>query len=168
MSGVILLTPILAFLFPAQIKSPYQKWAAEDAVYLLTSGELQTWRRLNTDEERELFIERFWLARDPTPGTPENEFKIEHYRRIAYANGRFGSRMLSGWRSDRGRVYIQFGPPEEVQAHRSPDALPYERWRYRWIDGAGADVVIHFVDPLNIGEYRVVLSPSEKEMLFGR
>ena len=76
----------------------------------------QAWKRLATDEEREQFIEQFWLRRDPTPDTAENEFKEEHYRRIAYANERYAS-GIPGWKTDRGRIYITFGPPDENESH---------------------------------------------------
>ena len=69
----------------------------------------KAFKRLKTDEEREQFIEQFWLRRDPTPDTDENEFKEEHYRRIAYANEHYAS-GIPGWKTDRGRIYIMYGP----------------------------------------------------------
>jgi GWxTD domain-containing protein len=93
----------------AQPETPYQKWLNEDVAYITTDAERQAFRRLETDAEREHFIEQFWLRRDPTPGTPRNEFKEEHYRRIAYANARFRTATeLPGWKTDRGRIYITF------------------------------------------------------------
>ncbi len=109
-----------------ELSSPYSKWLREDAVYIITDKERKTFERLSTDEDREQFIEQFWLRRDPTPGTAVNEFKQEHYRRIAYANERFTT-GIPGWRTSRGRIYIQEGPPDEVEAH--PD-IHHEIWRY--------------------------------------
>ena len=123
-------------------------------------------------------MEQFWLRRDPTPDTIENEYKEEHYRRIAYANERFAS-GIPGWKTDRGRIYITFGPPDEIDSHPSggtyerpmaegggeTSTYPFEDWRYRYIDGIGNDVNIEFVDPTMTGEYRMTMDPSEKDAL---
>ena len=98
-------------------------------------------RSLTTDEERTHFIEQFWLRRDPTPAQPENEFKEEHYRRIAYANEHFASRNLLGWKTDRGHIYINYGPPDEIESHPSGGqgtTVPFEEWLYQYIEGVGA------------------------------
>src|SRR5437660_753620 len=161
-----------------ELETPYKKWLNEDVVYIITDEERQAWKRLATDEEREQFIEQFWLRRDPTPDTAENEFKEEHYRRIAYANERYAS-GIPGWKSDRGRIYITFGPPDEIESHpsggsyeRPPEegggttsTYPFEQWRYRWIEGIGTDIIIEFVDPTMSGEYRMTMDPSEKDAL---
>src|ERR1051325_10566596 len=101
-----------------ELETPYRKWLNEDVTYIITDEERKAFRNLNTDEEKEQFIEQFWLRRDPSPDTQENEFKEEHYRRIAYANERFAS-GIPGWKSDRGRIYITFGPPDEIESHPS-------------------------------------------------
>jgi len=93
-----------------ELETPYRKWLNEDVTYIITDEERTAFKRLNTDDEREQFIEQFWLRRDPTPDTEENEFKEEHYRRIAYANEHYAS-GIPGWKADRGRIYITFGPP---------------------------------------------------------
>jgi len=161
-----------------ELETPYKKWLNEDVVYIITDEERQAWKRLATDEEREQFIEQFWLRRDPTPDTAENEFKEEHYRRIAYANERYAS-GIPGWKSDRGRIYITFGPPDEIESHPSggsyerpaeegggtTSTYPFEQWRYRWIEGIGTDIIIEFVDPTMSGEYRMTMDPSEKDAL---
>ena len=107
-----------------ELETPYRKWLNEDVAYIITDEERAAFKRLHTDEEREQFIEQFWLRRDPTPDTAENEFKEEHYRRIAYANERYAS-GIPGWKSDRGRIYITFGPPDEIESH--PSGGSYER-----------------------------------------
>jgi GWxTD domain-containing protein len=99
-----------------QKASPWQKWLNEDVVYLISDQEKAAFERLKTDEERQQFVEQFWARRDPTPDTPENEFKEEHYRRIAYANNHFASKV-PGWKTDRGRIYILYGPPDEIDSH---------------------------------------------------
>src|SRR5664279_2910578 len=107
----------------------------EVVVYIITDEERQAFKRLATDEEREQFIEQFWLRRDPTPDTVENEFKEEHYRRIAYANEHYAS-GIPGWKSDRGRIYITYGPPDEKESHASqsgPNVLASEQWLYHLI-----------------------------------
>jgi GWxTD domain-containing protein len=161
-----------------ELETPYKKWLNEDVVYIITDEERQAWKRLATDEEREQFIEQFWLRRDPTPDSAENEFKEEHYRRIAYANERFAS-GIPGWKTDRGRIYITFGPADEIESHPSggsyerpaeegggtTSTYPFEQWRYRWIEGIGTDIIIEFVDPTMTGEYRMTMDPSEKDAL---
>jgi GWxTD domain-containing protein len=161
-----------------ELESPFKKWLGEDVAYIITDEERQAWKRLATAEEMEQFIEQFWMRRDPTPDTAENEFKEEHYRRIAYANERFAS-GIPGWKSDRGRIYIAFGPPDEREEHPSggtyerpieegggtTSTFPFEKWRYRWIEGIGTDVIIEFVDPTMTGEFRMTMDPSEKDAL---
>ena len=109
-----------------ELGTPYRKWVNEDAVYIITAEERKAFDRLRTDEDREKFIDQFWLRRDPTPGTAVNEFKQEHYRRISYANERFAT-GIPGWKTDRGRIYIQAGPPDEAEVY---PAEFRESWRY--------------------------------------
>jgi GWxTD domain-containing protein len=130
---------------PPPPPSPYTKWLREDVAYIITNEERAEFRGLQSDAEREHFIEQFWLRRDPTPGTVENEFKEEHYRRIAYSNENFADDNLPGWKTDRGRVYITYGPPDEKEVHPSP-APAHELWRYRFIEGVGRDIIIEFVE----------------------
>src|SRR6185295_18115885 len=161
-----------------EIKTSFGRWIAEDVGYIITDEERRAFNTLNTDEERESFIEQFWLRRDPSPDTIENEFKEEHYRRIAYANERYAS-GIQGWRTDRGRIYITFGPPDENESHTSggqyqrpteegggmTSTFPFEKWRYRYIEGVGSDIEIEFVDPTMSGEFRMTMDPSEKDAL---
>ena len=161
-----------------ELETPYKKWLNEDVAYIITDEERAAFKRLQTDEEREQFIEQFWLRRDPTPDTVENEFKEEHYRRIAYANEHYAS-GIPGWKTDRGRIYITFGPPDEIDSHpsggtyeRPPEegggettTYPFEDWRYRYIEGIGNDINIEFVDPTMTGEYHMTMDPSEKDAL---
>src|SRR5579885_2021055 len=91
-----------------ELETPWKKWLNEEVVYIITDEEKKAFKQLQNDEEREQFVEQFWLRRDPTPDTEENEYREEHYRRIAYANERFASGM-PGWNNDRGRNYIQYG-----------------------------------------------------------
>ena len=161
-----------------ELETPYRKWLTEDVGYIITDEERTAFKRMTTDDERQNFIEGFWLRRDPTPDTAENEFKEEHYRRIAYANERYAS-GIPGWKTDRGRIYITFGPPAEIESHPSggsyerpyeegggtTSTYPFEKWRYRWIEGIGTDINIEFVDPTMTGEYRMTMDPSEKDAL---
>ena len=96
-----------------ELETPWKKWLNEDVSYIITEEERKAFKQFATDEEREQFVEQFWLRRDPTPDTVENEYKEEHYRRIAYANEHYAS-GIPGWKSDRGRIYITFGPPDEI------------------------------------------------------
>lgn len=161
-----------------ELQGSYYIWLTRDVAYIITDAESQAFKRLQNDEEREQFVEQFWLRRDPTPDTQENEFKEEHYRRFAYANERFAS-GVEGWRTDRGRIYITFGPPDEIEAHPSGGpyqrpleqggsmgtAYPFETWRYRFLEGIGTNVEIMFVDPTLTGEYHIALDPEERNAL---
>ena len=161
-----------------ELRGPFKRWLDEDVRYIITPEERKAFVQMATDEERENFIESFWMRRDPTPDSMENEYKEEHYRRIAYANDRFAS-GIPGWRTDRGRIYIAYGPADEIESHPSggqyqrpyeegggfTSTYPFEIWRYRWIEGIGSDILLEFVDPTMTGEYRLTMDPSEKDAL---
>lgn len=154
----------------------FTKWLNEDVAYIITPEEKSVFQKLTTDEERDRFIEQFWQRRDPDPRTPANEFKTEHYRRIAYANENFAAGW-PGWMTDRGKIYIIHGPPDEVEANPSggeyertlpegggrTSVYPYEKWRYRHIEGVGNNVELEFVDRDFSGVYRLALSPEDKD-----
>jgi GWxTD domain-containing protein len=124
----------------ASLDNPYHKWLTEDVAYIITNEERAEFAVLQSPAEYERFIEQFWKRRDPTPGTDENEFKEEHYRRIAYSNEHYADpNGLPGWKTDRGRIYITYGPPDEKETH--PDS---EQWLYRHIEGIGENVVVEF------------------------
>jgi GWxTD domain-containing protein len=142
----------------AESGSAFQKWLNEDVAYIITLDERRVFLALRTDEERDQFIERFWARRDPTPDTAENEFKEEHYRRIAYANEHFAS-SVPGWRTDRGRIYIVYGPPDEIDDHRGA-SLPRQAWLYRHIEGLGVGVVVEFTDRGRTGDFRMTAAPA--------
>jgi GWxTD domain-containing protein len=159
--------------------SRYSEWLDKDVVYIITDEEKSVFKKLTTVEERDAFIEQFWARRDPTPRTPDNEFKEEHYRRIAYANENFKS-GIEGWETDRGRIYITFGPPTNKETYasgslyeRRPEeggattsTWAFERWYYREIPGVGGGIELEFVDPTQTGEYRLAMRPSEKDALW--
>ena len=161
-----------------ELSKPYKKWLEEDVLYIITDEERTAFRQLSNDEERDNFIEAFWQRRDPTPDTEENEYKEEHYQRIAYANEHFAA-GVPGWKTDRGRIYIVFGKPDEIESHPSggtyerpmeegggeTSTFPFEDWRYRYIDGIGQEVIMEFVDPCMCGEYHMTLDRSEKDAL---
>jgi len=161
-----------------ELAGPWKKWMNEDVSYIITDEEKQSFKRLKTDEERQSFVESFWLRRDPTPDTEENEYKEEHYRRIAYANDHYAS-GIPGWKTDRGMIYIKYGAADEIESHPSggsyerpmeegggeTSTYPFEQWRYRWIEGVGTNVIIEFVDTTMSGEYHIALDPAEKDAL---
>jgi GWxTD domain-containing protein len=160
------------------IKSVYKRWIDEDVRWIITDEERKTFNLLKTDDEREQFIEQFWLRRDPDPDTDVNEYREEYYQRIAYANEKYTS-GIPGWKTDRGRIYIMFGKPDQVESHPSggsydrptwegggsTSTYPFEIWWYRYIEGVGSDIEIEFVDPTGSGEYRIARSPYEKDAL---
>lgn len=161
-----------------ELQGPWKKWLNEDVVYIITDEEKRAFKQLKTDEERQTFVENFWQRRDPTPDTEENEYKEEHYRRIAYANDHYAS-GIPGWKTDRGMIYIKYGPADEIESHPSggsyqrpmeegggeTSTYPFEDWRYRYIDGVGTNVIIEFVDASMSGEYKIALDPEEKDAL---
>ncbi len=161
-----------------ELETPYKKWLTEDVAYIITDEEAAAFKKLQTDEEREQFIEQFWLRRDPTPDTIENEYKEEHYRRIAYANEHYAS-GFPGWKTDRGMIYIKYGPPDEIDDHSSggtynrpmeegggtTSTYPFQTWRYRYLEDIGTNIEIEFVDPSMTGEFHMTMDPSEKDAL---
>jgi GWxTD domain-containing protein len=162
-----------------ELETPYKKWLNEEVIYIISQAERDAFNRLQTDEERVMFILQFWLRRDPTPNTDENQMRDEHYRRIAYANENFTTNDVPGWRTDRGMIYIKYGPPDEREQHlnggtyqRPPEegggtttTFPFEKWRYRYIEGMGTNVDIEFVDTQRNGMYHMTLDPHQKDAL---
>ena len=161
-----------------ELDAQYKQWLSEDVIYIISPEERTAFLQLSTSEEREQFIEQFWLRRSSNPDLPENDFKEEHYRRIAYANEHYAS-GIPGWKTDRGRTYIIWGPADEVDSHPtggtydrpmdegggSTTTYPWETWRYRYLEGIGENVIIEFVDPSGSGEYHMTMDPSEKDAL---
>jgi len=156
----------------------YKKWLDEDVRWIITDEEQKAFMMLSNDEERDQFIEAFWQRRDPTPDTEENEFKEEHYRRIAYANEHYAA-GIPGWKTDRGRIYIVFGPADEIDSHPSggsyerpmdegggeTSTFPFETWRYRYLENIGQEIMIEFVDTCMCGDYHMTMDRSEKDAL---
>src|ERR1700685_1524373 len=161
-----------------ELDTPYKQWLNEDVIYIISPEERQAFLQLATNEEREQFIEQFWLRRSTNPDLPDNDFKEEHYRRIAYANEHFAS-GIPGWKTDRGRMYIMWGPADEVDSHPSggtydrpmeegggsTTTYPWETWRWRYLEGIGENIEIEFVDTTGSGEYHMTMDPSEKDAL---
>ena len=142
-----------------ELESPYRKWLNEDVAYIITDAERAAFKNLTDDAEREQFIMQFWERRNPTPGRTDNPFKEEHYRRIAYANSKFSAKTLPGWKTDMGRIYIVYGPPDEKEVHPQGIPQPYQSWRYKFIEGVGTNVIVEFVDKDGTGEYRMTSDP---------
>jgi len=161
-----------------ELDSQYKKWLDEDVVYIITPEERSSFLHLTTNEEREQFIEAFWQRRNPDRDSADNTFKEEHYRRIAYTNEHYSS-GIPGWKTDRGRIYIMWGAPDEIQSHPAggsynrpaeegggeTSTYPFEDWRYRYLEGIGENVELEFVDPTMSGEYHLTMDPSEKDAL---
>ena len=137
------------------LEPEYSKWLHEDVGYIIDQSERAAFLRLATNEERDKFVVQFWERRNPTPGAP-NKFKEEHYRRFAYTNQHFAS-GVPGWQTDRGHIYILYGPPDELEAHPHA-AVPNEVWLYHHVPGVGDNATITFVDSTGRGDYR--LSPG--------
>ena len=156
----------------------YQRWLKQDVTYIISDEEESVFKSLTSPEEKELFIEQFWRRRDPDLRTAINEFKEEHYRRIAYVNERFYAGK-PGWKTDRGMIYILHGPPHEIESYVTGGNYnrpfnegggqtvvhPMEVWRYRHLEGVGDDIVLEFVDRTYTGTYKLILFPDEKDAL---
>jgi GWxTD domain-containing protein len=161
-----------------ELDNAYKQWLGEDVPYIISPEERNAFLQLSTNEEREQFIEQFWLRRSSNPDLPDNDFKEEHYRRIAYANEHYAS-GIPGWKTDRGRMYIMWGPADEVESHPtggtydrpmeegggSTSTYPWETWRWRYLEGIGENIILEFVDPSGSGEYHLTMDPSEKDAL---
>jgi GWxTD domain-containing protein len=161
-----------------ELKGEYKKWVDEDVRWIITDQELQAFKSLGNDEERDQFIEQFWLRRNPNPDSPENEYREEHYARIAYANEHFAAGK-PGWRTDRGHIYIAYGKADSIDSHPSggeydrpmeegggtTSTFPFEVWHYRYLDGIGDNVDIEFVDTCMCGDYHMTIDRSEKDAL---
>src|SRR2546421_3539670 len=161
-----------------EIPKVYREWPDKDVAYIITPQERAAYKKLKTNEEREQFIELFWRRRDPDPDTDENEYREEYYERIAYANEHYAS-GIPGWKTDRGRVYIMYGKPDELETHPSggnydrpsyegggnTSTYPFETWFYRYLPGIGSGIEIEFVDPTGSGEYHIARDPNEKDAL---
>jgi len=156
-----------------ELKGPYKKWVNEDVHWIITDQELKAFKSLSNDEERDNFIENFWLRRNPNPDSPENEFREEHYRRIAYSNEHFAAGK-PGWKTDRGHMYISFGKPDSIDSHPSggsydrpmdegggqTSTFPFEVWHYRYLEGIGDNIDIEFVDTCMCGDYHMTIDLS--------
>ena len=161
-----------------ELKGEYKTWLDQEVPYIISDEERKAFKALSNDEERDAFIEQFWLRRNPNPDSPENEFREEHYRRIAYANDRFAAGK-PGWKTDRGHIYISFGAPDSIDSHPSggsyqrpmeegggeTSTFPFEIWHYRYIEGIGENVDIEFVDTCQCGDYHFTIDRGEKDAL---
>ncbi len=161
-----------------ELKGAYKKWVNEDVRWIITDQELRAFKSLSNDEERDAFIEQFWQRRNPDPESPENTFRDEHYRRIAYANEHFAAGK-PGWLTDRGSIYIKYGKSDSVDSHPSggtydrpieegggtTSTFPFETWHYRYIEGVGDNIDIEFVDTCQCGDYHMTIDRSEKDAL---
>ena len=161
-----------------ELKGAFKTWLDQDVAYIITDEERKAFKNLNNDEEREAFIEQFWLRRNPNPDSPDNEFREEHYRRIQYANDHFAAGK-PGWKTDRGHIYIAFGKPDSIESHPSggsyqrpidegggeTSTFPFEVWHYRYLEGIGDNIDIEFVDTCQCGDYHFTIDRSEKDAL---
>jgi len=161
-----------------ELKGAYKTWLNQDVAYIISPEERKAFMNLGNDEERDAFIENFWQRRNPDPDSPDNQFREEHYRRIAYANEHFPAGK-PGWKTDRGRMYIMWGPPDSIESHPSggsyqrpveegggdTSTFPFEVWHYRYLDGVGENIDIEFVDSCQCGDYHFTIDPNEKDAL---
>ena len=144
-SSIVFIIPLLLLLtgYPeagatgvekttADMPQHYKDWLKKDVVYIITPREKEAFLQFESDRERDIFIDAFWKQRDPTPGTPANEFKEEHYRRLDYADKYFGrGTTRPGRETDRGRIYIILGPPLDIGRYEVESYVyPARIWSY--------------------------------------
>jgi GWxTD domain-containing protein len=152
--GIVAVLATFAIAEPkVQLAPEYQRWLNEDVRWIMTSQERQEFMSLPTDQARDRFVIQFWERRSPNPGSKENAFKREHYRRLAFSNQHFAA-MQPGWETDRGRIYIVYGPPDAIAVHSS-SAHPDQVWSYRRLNGS-ENVTFRFVDRFACGDYHLV------------
>src|ERR1035438_2891584 len=161
-----------------ELRGDYKKWLDEDVRWIITPSEEEAFKHLSNDEERDAFIESFWQRRNPSPDSPENEYRDEIYARIAYANEHFAAGK-PGWMTDRGHIYIAYGPPDDKDQHPSGGeyerpmdegggttaVYPFEVWHYRYIEGIGDNIDLEFVDTCQCGDFHYTIDRSEKDAL---
>jgi len=161
-----------------ELHGTYKKWLDQDVRWIISDQERKAFKSLSNDEERDAFIEQFWRRRNPDPDSPENTYREEHYRRIAYADEHFAAGK-PGQFTDRGMIYIKFGPPDSKESHPSggmyerpmdegggeTTTYPFEDWHYRYIDGIGSNVDIEFVDTCMCGDYEMTIDRGKKDAL---
>jgi GWxTD domain-containing protein len=137
----------------AEAGSEYAKWLDEDVHWIITARERSEFLTLTSDHARDEFIGAFWEKRNPTPGAAQNPFKAEHYRRLAFANEHFAAN-IAGWKSDRGHIYILYGPPDEItRGSGGPGGYPSQVWHYRHLMEGKS--VFEFVDDCRCGIYKL-------------
>lgn len=161
-----------------ELSETYKKWLNQDVRWIITPEEKKAFLSLTNDEERDAFIEQFWRRRNPNPDSPDNTFRDEYYRRIAYANEHFAAGE-PGWMTDRGMIYIKFGAPDSIESHPSgglyerpieegggeTSTFPFEQWHYRYLEGIGENINIEFVDSCQCGDYEMTMDRSKKDAL---
>jgi GWxTD domain-containing protein len=164
--------------YKGELHGAYKTWLNQDVVWIISDDEAKSFKTLSNDEERDAFIEQFWLRRNPNPDSPDNEFREEHYRRIAYANEHFAAGK-PGWKTDRGHIYISFGKPDSIDSHPSggsyerpmeegggeTSTFPFETWHYRYLEGIGENIDLEFVDTCQCGDYHFTIDRGEKDAL---
>jgi GWxTD domain-containing protein len=159
---------LLFLIFPLIFQSPleakknlrlplaYKKWLEEEVVYIVTPKEKKAFKQLETDKQRNLFIEEFWRQRDPVPSSSQNEFREEHYRRIEYANKWFGrGTPKPGWLTERGRIYVLLGEPISRQMFSDDRIYPAELWFYQGGKGLEPFFYVLFFKRRGAGDYKI-------------
>ena len=147
-------TQSLAKPVQTQLTPEYAKWLNEDVRWIITDQERAQFLTLKGDSARDQFVTEFWEHRNPTPGSPHNAFKEEHYRRLAFANQHFAA-GVPGYKTDRGHIYVVYGPPDEITSH--PDShIPSQTWYYRHLSDQRERARFEFVDGCRCGDYRLI------------
>jgi GWxTD domain-containing protein len=161
-----------------ELKGPYKKWMDQDVRWIITDQERKAFLGLSNDEERDAFIEQFWRRRNPDPESQDNSYREEVYRRIAYSDDHFAAGK-PGWMTDRGHIYIAWGPPDSIDSHPAggqynrpmeegggqTQTYPFEVWNYRHLDGIGENIDVEFVDTCMCGDYHMTINRAEKDAL---
>ena len=164
--------------FMQAAQDSYRKWLDEEVVYIITKQEREAFVSLRTDDERTRFINQFWERRDPTPGTPQNEYRGGTLSPARICERSLRRKTMAGWRTDRGRIYVLYGPSDEMESHptggkytRPPSegggdttTYPFEQWKYKWIEGIGTNIIMEFVDKDGTGEFKMTTDPHAKEV----
>jgi GWxTD domain-containing protein len=159
-SGFVLaIVSASSFAQPGLLRPEYKKWLEEDVHWIIGADERRDFLNLVTDDQRDDFIVKFWERRNPHPSEKPNAFKQEHYRRLAFSNEHFAA-GIAGWSTDRGRVYITYGPPDAIRVvPAAAGRAPEENWLYTHLERVGNDISLEFVDEYQCGAYELRNAP---------
>ncbi len=130
--------------------------------YLAGKKEIDQFAKVSSVEGKREYLYKFWKAKDEVPETPENETFTKYFYRVDQANQKFSAMKKEGWKTDRGRVYLIYGEPSEIERYPNQlDSKPYEVWQYHNLEGG---VIFVFADLTGFSDYQLINSTMRGEL----